>query len=93
MRFLAHEHADVTEALREHGIEPATVLFVKRRGRLHVEVPGRKDAFAFFREKSTTLDANGKWLERVDYYIGMSKQDPGDWAMIMAAFRKWLAGK
>lgn len=90
MRFLPHEHADVTTALKEHGIEPAVVLFVKRRGRLHVEIPGRSDAFAFFREKSTKLDDQGRWQERVDYYIGMGKKEPCDWNAVMAAFGKWL---
>lgn len=91
MRFLPHEHADVTDALKKHGVDPASVLFVKRRGRLHVEVPDRSDAFAFFREKSTKLE-EGKWQERVDYFIGMSKKDPCDWAGVMAAFVKWLQG-
>ena len=73
MRFLPHEHADIIGALEKHGIHPASVLFVKRRGRLYVQLPGRSDAFAFFREKSTKLDAQGKWQERVDYFIGMGR--------------------
>lgn len=60
MRFLPHEHADVTTALKEHGIDPAAVLFVKRRGRLHVAIPGRSDAFAFFREKRHRPDLSGE---------------------------------
>lgn len=90
MRFLAHEHADVTAALKAYGIDPATVLFVKRRGRLHVEVPGRSDAFAFFREKTTKLDEEGRWQERVDYFIGTGKKDPCDWSAVMGALRRWL---
>ena len=90
MRFLPHEHADVTAALNKHGIDPATVLFVKRRGRLHVELPSRSDAFAFFREKSTKLDDQGQWHERVDYFIGMGKKDPCDWASVLHAFVRWL---
>ncbi|MBP7450856.1 MAG: hypothetical protein KA817_12540 [Flavobacteriales bacterium] len=91
MRFLPNEYADVTAALREHGIDPATVLFVKRRGRLHVELPGRADTFAFFREKSTKLDDQGRWHERVDYHIGMGKKDPCDWSAVMQALTAWLA--
>ncbi len=90
MRFLPHEHADVTDALKAHGIDAATVLFVKRRGRLHVEIPGRSDAFAFFREKSTRLDEHGRWQERVDYFIGMGKKEPCDWSAVMAALNAWL---
>lgn len=91
MRFLPHEHADVTAALVAQGIDPGTVLFVKRRGRLHVQIPGRSDAFAFFREKSTKLDEHGRWQERVEYFTGMGKKDAYDWAGVMLAFREWLA--
>lgn len=90
MRFLPNEHADMTGALREHGIDTASVLFVKRRGRLHVEIPGRSDAFAFFREKSTKLDDQGRWQERVDYFLGMKKVEPLTWPEVMARFTRWL---
>lgn len=90
MRFLPHEHADVTSALREQGIDPASVLFVKRRGRLHVELPGRTGAFAFFREKSTKLDDQGRWQEHVDYFIGMDKKHPRDWSTVLGSFKAWL---
>lgn len=90
MRFLPHEHAGITAALAKQGIEPSSVLFVKRRGRLHVEMPGRTDAFAFFREKSTKLDEQGRWQERVDYFIGLGKKEPCEWAGVMEAFGEWL---
>lgn len=92
MRFLPHEHAAVTAALVQHGIDPGTVLFVKRKGRLHVQLPGRPGMFAFFRERSTKLDEQGHWQERVDYFIGMDKQHPCDWPAVMAAFAAWLKG-
>lgn len=90
MRFLPHEHADITDALKKYGIDPGTMLFVKRRGRLHVGIPGRNDAFAFFREKSTKLDDHGRWQERVDYFIGMKKEEPLRWPEVMARFLRWL---
>jgi hypothetical protein len=90
MRFLQHEHADVTTAMGERGIDPANVLFVKRRGRLHVEIPGRPDTFAFFREKSTKLDDQGRWQELVEHFVGTGKKDPCDWSEVMRAFRAWL---
>lgn len=92
MRFLPHEHADITSALKGQGVDPATVLFVKRRGRLHVEIPGRSGAFAFFREKSTKLDDDGRWQERVQYFIGMDKTEPRDWPGVMQIFGTWLKG-
>lgn len=92
MRFLLSEHADFTAALRAHGIDPVTVLFVKRRGRLHVEVPGRPNAFAFFRKSGTRLDEQGRWQERVDYFIGTNKADARDWTEVMSAFDTWLRG-
>lgn len=90
MRFLLNEHEDITAALRAHGIDPLTILFLKRRGRLHVELPGRSDTFAFFREKSTRLDEQGKWQERVEYFIGKGKADPCDWTAVITAFNAWL---
>lgn len=37
-----------------------------------------------------TLDEQGRWQERVDYYIGMGKKDPCDWSAVMRALGKWL---
>lgn len=89
MRFLPHEHAGVTAALQTSGIDPATVLFVKRRGRLHVQLAGRADTFYFFRTKSTRLDEQGRWQDRVDYFIGPAKE-PRTWEDVLAAFKAWL---
>lgn len=91
MRFLRHEHADITTTLREHGIHPAQVLFVKRRGRLHVEVPGRPNAFVFFRKKSTRIDEEHAWEQRTDWFVGAKNEVPVDWRDVMSAFRSWLA--
>jgi hypothetical protein len=92
MRFLPHEHAAITQALEAHGVDLRTVLFVKRRGRLHVQLTGRTDTFAFFRKKSTTLDANGQWVHRVDYFIGNAdtKGEGVSWEEVMRAFNAWL---
>ncbi len=90
MRFLPHEHAEITAALKRAGVDPFSVLFVKRRGRLHVEIRGRADAFAFFREKSTKLGNDGKWQERVHYFIGRGKTDPCDWSDVLRTFEEWL---
>jgi hypothetical protein len=92
MRFLPHEHAAVTQALEARGVDLRSVLFVKRRGRLHVELPDRKDTFAFFRKKSTTLDPNGQWAHRVDYFIGNAdtKGEGVTWEVVMQAFQAWL---
>lgn len=92
MRFLPHEHAAITQALEAHGVDLRAVLFVKRRGRLHVQLPGRKDTFAFFRKKSTSLDANGQWIDRVGYFIGQadSKGEGVNWEAVMQAFDAWL---
>lgn len=91
MRFLPNEHRDILAILERSGMNPGAVLFVKRRGRLHVEMPGRSDAFAFFRKKSTKLDNAGKWQERVDYFIGHDKDEPCDWQDVVRAFEQWLS--
>ena len=93
MRFLPHEHAVITAALKAHGVDPSTVLFVKRRGRLHVQVPGRADTFCFFRRKSTTIDDAHQWQHRTDYYIGMASAEGSGatWTDVVAAFNAWLS--
>ena len=90
MRFLQHEHTDVTRALSSHGIDPGTVLFVKRRGRLHVEVSGREDGFVFFRMKATRIDDTLEWVHRTDYFIGTTNDRPCDWPAVLKAFESWL---
>lgn len=90
MRFLASEHAAFVEALRDAGFDPTTVLFVKRHGWLHVELPNRSDAFAFFRERSTRLNTEGRWEDQVAYHIGKDKDHVLEWAEVLHAFQKWL---
>ncbi len=90
MRFLAKEHSDVIATLRAYGVDPDTVLFVKRRGRLHVQLPGRNDTFAFFRKKSVGIDAAHEWEHRTDYFIGAVKEEACTWSDVLVAFRAWL---
>lgn len=91
MRFLPHEHQAFTALLAKHGIDAGDVLFVKRRGRLHVQCPGRSDTFAFFRAKRTTLDAEGRWQERTAYAIGAGRTEAmRTWGDVLHAFEAWL---
>ena len=92
MRFLPHEHAAVTQAIEAMGVDMKAVLFVKRRGRLHVQLPGRADTFAFYRKKSTILDAKGKWNDHVEYFLGNAdtKGTGVPWEEVMSAFSVWL---
>jgi hypothetical protein len=59
---------------------------------LNVQLPGRTDTFAFFRKKTTTLDANGRWTDRTDYYIGDAKAEGigRTWEEVMDEFERWL---
>ena len=93
MRFLPPEHAAITAALSAHGADIKSVLFVKRHGRLHVQLPGRTDTFVFFRRKTTKLDANGQWQDRTDYFIGSARAEGIGigWEEVMEAFRSWLS--
>jgi hypothetical protein len=90
VRFLPNEHAAIVATLHAHGVDPASVLFVKKRGRLHVHVPGRTDTFCFFREKSTKLDDLGRWHDRTDYFISTGKEQPCEWSAVISAFEQWL---
>ena len=90
MRFLHHEHSALADALREAGFNPTTILFVKRRGRLHVELPGKSSAFVFFRERSTRLNAAGRWEDRTTYHLGKDKMNALEWGDVLRAFQEWL---
>ncbi|MBL7937771.1 MAG: hypothetical protein JNL43_00310 [Flavobacteriales bacterium] len=90
MRFLPHEHTAINTALTDAHIDPASVLFVKRRGWLHIGLPERPDTFTFFREKSTKLNTEGRWEDRVTYYVGKDKEHEMEWPAVMHAFGAWL---
>jgi hypothetical protein len=90
MRFLPHEHADITAALIAQGMDHTTVLFVKRRGWLHVQVPGRVDSFSFFRERRTSL-TDGRWTDTTDHFIQGNKRTTLTWEEVRVAFATWLA--
>ncbi len=92
MRFLAHEHAAITDALREHRIDPATVLFVKRRGWLHIELKEHVRSFAFHRKKRTILHEQGRWQEKVEYMINAHGQTKEGLALgdMITELQLWL---
>ncbi|MDQ3102179.1 MAG: hypothetical protein M3R08_12385 [Bacteroidota bacterium] len=69
MRFLTNEHKMICDMLEHHGIDPTTVLFVKRRGWLHIQLGDHVRSFAFHRKKRTVLDEKGRWQEVVEYMI------------------------
>lgn len=69
MRFLTHEHEVIIDALRKHGVDPSTVLFVKRKGWLHIELREHVRSFAFHRKKRTVLDDQGRWQEVIEYMV------------------------
>ena len=93
MRFLRHEHADVTKMLEAYGVDPKAVLFVKRRGRVHVQIPGRRDTFSFFRKRSTTIGVDHEWQHRTDYYLAAEKAKGigSSWEEVKSAFGTWLS--
>jgi hypothetical protein len=92
MRFHQHEHKAICDALQEHGVDPATVLFVKRRGWVHVQLKEHVRSFAFHRKKRTALDAQGRWQETLEYMVnahGQAKEGLDLQGMI-AELHKWL---
>lgn len=91
MRFLAHEHAAFVEPCVMLASTLRRSFFVKRRGRLHVELPGKSSAFAFFRERSTRLNAAGRWEDRITYHLGKDKMNALEWADVLRAFQEMVA--
>jgi hypothetical protein len=93
MRFHVHEHKAISDALRDHGIDPDTVLFVKRRGWVHIQLKEHVRSFAFHRKKRTVLDERGNWQEHVEYMVHVHGQvkDGSDLAGMLMELRKWLS--
>jgi|GEM_PF-6747279 len=93
MRFLPHEHAAFAATLAAHGVDIKTVLFVKRRGRLHVQLAVRADMFIFFRKKITKLDGEGRWKDHTNYFIGEAREKgvACAWEDVLRSFGAWLA--
>lgn len=92
MRFKPIEHSAIVEVMADHGIDPGAVLFVKRKGWLHVQLPDRITTFAFHRKKRTVLDKNGQWHDVVEYMIHAHGRttDGLDLAGMITVFERWL---
>jgi hypothetical protein len=93
MRFHQHEHKAITDSLRDHGIDPAAVLFIKRRGWVHLQLKEHVRSFAFHRKKRTVLDEQGHWQETIEYMVnehGQAKEGLDLQGMI-AELRNWLS--
>ncbi len=91
MRFLPNEHKNMLQIIEESDHDSATVLFVKRRGWLYVDVPNIPESFCFFREKKTRLDNGGDWRTEHLYYMTRSKQAACTWQEVLAGFRARLS--
>ena len=92
MRFHVHEHTAITEVLRANGIDPTTVLFVKKRGWVHIQLKEHVRSFAFHRKKRTVLDEHGRWQEQVEYMVHAYGQamEGLDLEGMLIELRKWI---
>ena len=80
------------EAIEQQGLDPSAVLFVKRKGWLHVQLSDHVRSFAFHRKKRTVIDEEGRWQETVEYMIhshGRAKEGL-DLQMMIWEFKEWL---
>lgn len=92
MYFTEPERKTMIDLMVQHGIAPEAVLFVKRRGRMYVQVPGRKDDFAFLSRKATRLDEQGRWVNSVEYFVGAAKADKAvSREELLDSFKSWLS--
>lgn len=92
MKFLPSEHKDIKAAIEQSGLSPLSFSFVKRHGRLMVQLTGNTAPFIFFRKEDVYLDAQKQWQKRVTYYTGKGAEQKmmNSWAGVMAAFTDWL---
>ena len=89
MRFQIREHKELVKVLKEEGFAENEVLFVKKRGRLHVQLPDRTGAFYFFRKRTMELDQHGQFKPVVEYTVNDGKRTM-DWNAVLDRFAQWL---
>lgn len=89
MKFLPQEQQALMVVLRRFGFAEQEVLFVKRRGKVHVSLVNTSSEFHFHRKERTSLDESGQWVKSVEYYY-LDQRNPCDWGQVVDAFATWL---
>lgn len=89
---MATERKDILLAIEAGGFPIETFEFVKRKGRVHIQMDGKED-FVYFRKKETTLSADKTWEKGINYLVEMQGMSiPFDsWKDVMDVFVRWLA--
>lgn len=93
MRVKRTAYKAFVELIQAKGLDPSTFEFSKKRGLLYIHDPHGKEAFTFFRKKTTFLNAQKQWEDQEVYYFGLpsKKANPISWEAVKQAFVDWLA--
>lgn len=90
MKFLMSEQKTLVAALESAGLTNDDYSFVKRKGRVHVQIEGKED-FTFFRRKLANL-ANNQFEKSHSYEVAMHGHviPVNSWEEVLEVFRAWL---
>jgi len=92
VKFLAHEREGVNAAISASGLDINDFVFVKRKGRMHIQHVGSDEDFTYFRRKTSSIrDGNHFELKQVYEINFQGHVIPfDDWLDVLEIFKKWL---
>lgn len=82
------------KVFEERGVRPESILLVKRKGRIRIQLPEESSYFEFFRVKSVSIDETNHTWENFEHYETVSDgvvRTVANWEEVIAEVRKWLA--
>lgn len=92
MKFREFEHNDFKAAIEAAGRKYDEVMFVKKSGRLRVQI-NDSNPFIFFRKTITVLDDQKHWSKVTTYDIESvsPKKKEVQWSEVVTELKKWLS--
>ena len=90
MKFLSKESNFFKESISKEGLPLESFSFIKKRGSLYIDFLKREAPFIFHRKKYTEINGQGKWQDRVEYFVGKEKNDSIVWKQVQQKFELWL---
>ncbi|MEO1051134.1 MAG: hypothetical protein AAFX87_10935 [Bacteroidota bacterium] len=92
MKLAKTQHKQILELTTQFGIKPEEVFFVKKKGRIRINLPNREDYFEFFKRKTTTINDDRQWEEHLIFEVntGADLLTVNSWEQVFESFGKWL---
>jgi hypothetical protein len=92
LKFLPEEHKSISVVLKSKGYGETDYSFTKKQGLLFLEIKDQATPFCYYRKKESRLNANLKFEDVINYYVGKKKDVVVDnWEAVLEALEKHLA--